>query len=108
MIQLTDLDWDEEPMRFLQRGLEQYLDEIFYLAIDEEVDSFVDTASGEPFCGCETCYIRETLAYTLPRILDLYINGHIRLQHTDKEGTDGLQLVSNSGVVELTSEGVQE
>lgn len=108
MIRLTDLEWDEEPMHFLQTGLELYLDQIFDLALAEDVDDF-RTESSEPFCGCETCYIRETLAYVLPRILDLYINGNIRLQHADKEGTeDGLQLVSNSGVVERESRGVQE
>lgn len=108
MIHLTDLEWDEEPVRFLQQGLEKYLDRIFDAVLSDDSEDFT-TESSEPFCGCETCYIRETLAYTLPRILDLYINGNIRLQHTDKEGTeDGLQLVSNSGVVEQEGGGVQE
>jgi len=105
VIPLSELDWDEDAMQFLQRGLQRYMDEIFD-AILEGDDRDMVTESGEPFCGCETCYVRETLAFLLPRLVYMFIKGQVRLQHTYKENRDGLQLVSNGGELQRQSEGV--
>lgn len=69
---INDVIWAET----LQRELEEYRMEL-YISIDEEQD--IDTESGQPFCGCETCDIREILAYATPRILKAAQEGKVEL-----------------------------
>jgi hypothetical protein len=44
---------------------------------DEEV---TETLSGEPFCGCNRCFWRETLFYIVPKLLHGYEEGKIELE----------------------------
>lgn len=48
----------------------------------EEVENF-ETLSGEPFCGCSTCYTREQLFFLVPKIIKAYKEGKIVM--TDEE-----------------------
>ena len=83
MTQISDWYWDQAPMEMLEMGYEVYLNELFSTLVDSEDGPFViDTQSGVEFCGCDTCCTRETLAYLLPRILDLHEQGYIR-RHED-------------------------
>jgi hypothetical protein len=34
-----------------------------------------ETVSGEPYCGCSTCYNREVIMFLMPRIIDAYKAG---------------------------------
>lgn len=63
MYEIKDRKWAAD----LQEGLENYIMGLF----DEEDDNGepLETESGEPFCGCNTCEYREVLAYVVPRVL---------------------------------------
>ena len=53
-------------------------------AIDgEEPDDFT-TLSGEPFCGCNTCYTREQLFFLIPRVIMAYKAGFITLNEDEE------------------------
>ena len=74
---VNDQEWAEE----LERGVENYTDMLFEaiypMGDDEEV---VETVSGEPFCGCNRCFWRETLFYIVPKLLRGYEEGKIQLE----------------------------
>ena len=40
-------------------------------SIMSETEDFA-TVTDAPFCGCDICMTRETLAFLLPKIIDLY------------------------------------
>lgn len=63
---INDVDWAQE----LEKGLEEYIDSLqnFYVYNDEEAPE-VEPISGEPYCGCETCYWREVLFFVAPKIM---------------------------------------
>lgn len=83
MSNIRDYEWDEEAMDMFQLTLEDHLEDLWIRVDDDAVDEL-----GLPFDGCEICVLRATLAFTLPRIIDLYEQNHIRrLQHADKETT---------------------
>jgi hypothetical protein len=93
----VDYDWDEAELKDLEESYVRYMDQLTEYVMGEIDD--VEIESTDPFCGCDVCWTRETLAFLMPRILDLYQSGHIwnRKQHGVKESVDGLQLVSDSG-----------
>lgn len=84
-------DWDVEAMEFLELQYEEYIDRLFASLNDDE--GLDDTESGIFFCGCETCYVRETFAFLMPRFIDLYSKGLITVQHANEGESDGVQLV---------------
>lgn len=45
---------------------------------DEEGNPY-ETLSGEVFCGCQTCYVREQLFFLVPKIIHAYKNGQVTL-----------------------------
>lgn len=95
-------DWDEDCMRALERAYEIYTDQLTeYVMGDIEYDT-LDIESGDAFCGCETCWRRETFAFLMPRFIELYRAKCIweRTQHTNEEDADGVQLVPGSGDME--------
>lgn len=59
----------------LQQGLTEYT-----LDCMNSIDSGkpFTTLSGEPYCGCPTCDVRETLAYVVPRVLYAQSIGLVR------------------------------
>lgn len=92
------LDWDAEAMEFLELQYEEYIDRLFAsLGDDGGLD---ETESGLWFCGCETCYMRETFAFLMPRFIDLYKKGLITLQHANEGESDGVQLVQGRRYME--------
>jgi hypothetical protein len=90
MSKCTDWEWDEDPMKAVEKGLEVYMDSL-YSYVAEDCTEDIETESADMFCGCETCWNREVMAYLLPRFLDMYLDGQIRRW----EGNDvAVQLVS--------------
>ena len=74
---INDQEWAEE----LERGVEAYTDMLFeaiYPMGDGE--EITETISGEPFCGCNRCFWRETLFYIVPKLLRGYEEGKIQLE----------------------------
>ena len=75
--EIIDQNWAEE----LERGVEAYTDMLFEAVYpggsEDEVD---ETLSGEPFCGCNRCFWRETLFYIVPKLLRGYEEGKIQLE----------------------------
>jgi hypothetical protein len=69
---------DEAWAQQLEREYEEYMWSCESAVDGEEPDDF-QTLSGQPFCGCNTCYTREQLFFLTPRILDAYKNGQITL-----------------------------
>lgn len=99
MTTCTDWEWDELPMQRLEIQFEEYMDGL-YDSLYNEPELVSDTETGFAFCGCETCVTRETLAFLMPRFLDIYLAGSIRVasQHTDEDGdNDGLRELPESG-----------
>ena len=50
------------------------------LAVEEEGGQWpagVETPSGYPYCGCEDCWVRETLTIAVPRVAQAYAEGLI-------------------------------
>ena len=80
MSQLDDWVWDEPILMEVQERLEEY---IYLLHEAVQLDRDPDTLSGWNFDGCSACEARESMAFLMPRFLDLYEQGHIRLQHVN-------------------------
>jgi hypothetical protein len=72
---ITDFHWSQElenEFTTYMANCESLIDREF----DDESEEF-ETLSGQPFCGCETCYVREELFFLVPRIIDAYKKGQI-------------------------------
>ena len=65
-------DFDVEAMEMLENSFRVYTDGLLMHVMDEPGFEDFQTASGELFCGCEVCDVREVFAFLVPRILDLY------------------------------------
>jgi hypothetical protein len=72
---IEDSDWSQS----LESAYEEYLWDCESSIDGEESDDF-ETLSGEPFCGCTTCYTREQLFFLVPRIIKAYNEGKITLE----------------------------
>lgn len=72
---LTDQAWAHE----LEKGVEEYTDMLFEASISEE-EVLSETLSKELFCGCSSCFWRETLFYLVPRIIEGYEQGKIEIE----------------------------
>ena len=71
---------DESWATAIQNGLETYMISLYEAVDAEDIDSpeaNIETESGHPFCGCGTCEGREILSYTVPRVIEGYLNGSI-------------------------------
>lgn len=75
--QIHDEDW----VRKLQDDFAEYM-ELCWQDATKELEDGVEftTISGQPFCGCEVCETRETLAFFIPRILTASQEGKITLE----------------------------
>lgn len=73
--EINDQDWAQE----LENSYEEYMWACESSIDGEEPDDFA-TLSGEPFCGCSTCYSREQLFFLVPRIIKAYKDGKITLE----------------------------
>ena len=74
-------NWPEDPGPVIQAAAERHLEKVweaYHLAADAGEDEIDDPASA-PFCGCETCVIREVLAGAWPQI-EAYFNRRAEAQ----------------------------
>jgi len=74
--EVIDQQWAEE----LERGVEAYTDMLFEAIYEGTEEEITETVSGEPFCGCNRCFWRETLFYIVPKLLRGYEEGKIQLE----------------------------
>jgi hypothetical protein len=70
---------DEGWAKILETEYEEYMWNCESMIDGEEPDEFTETLSGEPFCGCSTCYVREQLFFLTPKIIKAYLEGKITL-----------------------------
>ena len=78
---IHEYQWDEAPMMIMEQGYMMHMENLFTQIMEGTEDGgteVLDTESGEPFCGCEICEVRETLAYLVPRVVGLYRDGFLR------------------------------
>lgn len=73
---------DDAWAKDLETKYDEYMWSCESVVDGEEPDDFT-TLSGEPFCGCSTCYTREQLFFLVPRIIRAYKNGIIKLTSDD-------------------------
>ena len=71
---------DEGWAQILEKGVEDYTDMLFEAVWDGTDDLIPETLSGEPFCGCGTCFWREALFFLVPRLSEGYEEGKIELE----------------------------
>ena len=74
--EVIDQEWAEE----LERGVEAYTDMLFEAIYEGTEEEITETLSGEPFCGCNRCFWRETLFFVVPKLLKGYEEGKIELE----------------------------
>jgi len=77
---IIDFHWSQELENEYTEYMskcEAQIDRDFYEETDLEVEDEFETLSGQPFCGCETCYVREELFFLVPRIIEAYKKGQI-------------------------------
>jgi len=70
---------DDAWAKKLETEYEEYMWNCESMVDGEEPDDFV-TLSGEPFCGCSTCYTREQLFFLIPRIIDASQKGQVAVE----------------------------
>ena len=69
---------DETWAKDLESTFEKYIWDCEDL-VDNESENGFNTLSGEPFCGCSTCYTREQLFFLVPKIIKAYKEGKVTL-----------------------------
>ena len=77
---IIDFQWSqdlENEFTTYMANCESTIDAEFYEGTEFEIENDFETLSGQPFCGCETCYVREELWFLVPRIIDAYKKGQI-------------------------------
>jgi hypothetical protein len=70
---------DDVWSKKLETEYEEYMWNCESMIDGEEPDNFT-TLSGEPFCGCSTCYTREQLFFLVPRIIIASQNGQVAVE----------------------------
>ena len=70
---------DDAWAQKLESDYETYMFNCESVVDGEEPDDFT-TISGEPFCGCTTCYTREQLFFLIPRIIEASQNGQVTVE----------------------------
>ena len=73
---VNDEDWAQQ----LEEGVEGYTDMLFEAVWEGTEDVIPETLSGEPFCGCSTCFWREALFFLVPKLIEGYEEGKIELE----------------------------
>lgn len=74
---IVDFHWSqdlEDQYTTYMANCESTIDAEMY----DETNDF-QTLSGQPFCGCDVCYIREQLFFLVPRIIEAYKTGKITI-----------------------------
>ena len=80
MSNIWEYEWDEEPMKKLEIGYEEYEHHLYEYLYESGDDAELTmwTLSDMAFCGCQDCTTREAIAYFLPKIIDMFNAGEIR------------------------------
>jgi hypothetical protein len=74
---IRDVAWSkalEEEYEQYQASLYEHID-----WVEGEPDP-TPTLSGEPFCGCDTCWTREQIYFMVPYIITGYLNGKVGIK----------------------------
>ena len=71
---------DESWGQDLEKGAEAYTDMLFEAVWSTDDGEVTETLSGQPFCGCSTCFWRETLFYLVPKIIEGYEEGKVTIE----------------------------
>jgi hypothetical protein len=66
-------------MENIEEKFDEYQDVLFSI-LEEEGEEIKETLSGEPFCGCNTCHMREAIVFLAPHIIRGYREGKISLE----------------------------
>jgi hypothetical protein len=80
---IEDQEWAEK----LQSDFEDYIwacESTLDYEEEEGTEPF-ETLSGEPFCGCGTCFIREQLFFLVPAVIKAYKNGQVVLTEDEEK-----------------------
>jgi hypothetical protein len=72
---ILDGQWGEE----FQKGFEEYMESLYNSVDAEGEESDVTTESGEIFCACNVCEVREILFYVTPRVIQAFLDEKIEL-----------------------------
>lgn len=81
---LGQYEISEDNYFLLAEPLESYIRMLFNSLPSEPGHVHVlSSLTGEPFCGCMDCEMRETIAFLVPRVADLVRDGGLVLQHSD-------------------------
>ena len=80
-LDLVDSEW----MAKIESDYFDYFDHLYELLNEENYDepampSDFEPLSGEPFCGCHICNLRETIVFLAPLIIRGYKDGKIELE----------------------------
>ena len=79
---------DEEWAHKLEVELEEYMGQLTALVYGEdEVDEDFETLSGEGYCGCTTCEVREILFFVVPRAIQGFLDGKVLLESIEETGS---------------------
>jgi hypothetical protein len=73
------VNFDQNWAKNLEVEYEDYMWNCESTVDGEEEDDFT-TLSGQPFCGCQTCYTREQLMFLIPRIAKALKEGLLTLE----------------------------
>lgn len=92
-VNVLNREWASE----LQIDLQEYLMRL-YESVDaeegtREYEWGLETASGQPFCGCDVCQGREILSFLSGEIIKGYENGKVELY---SEGSSSSQAAKSS------------
>jgi hypothetical protein len=86
-VPVFDEEWGDLFLKKLNdymQTLEAFLDvEGLDPDIAPDLESDVETISGEPFCGCSDCYERESYLMAAKLVIEGYEAGRIRLEDPD-------------------------
>ena len=75
---------DEQWAKRLEEDLEEYMGQLSaYLYDEDEVSADFETLSGQPYCGCSTCEVREILALVVPRSIQGLVEGKVLISGSD-------------------------
>lgn len=78
---IVDFHWSQD----LENDFTDYMSKCeAQIDLDFDEEEPFETLSGQPFCGCETCYVREELFFLVPRIIDAYKKGKIVVPEDEK------------------------
>lgn len=74
---IHDVEWAQE----LERGFAEYQETLYeHLEWEDGEPEPEATLSGEPFCGCDTCQIREQLFFLVPAVIQGYLAGKLGIK----------------------------